>query len=178
MFLELQKITTSNSSKKSPIIINSSAILKIETDQFEDKETRTMFDATRLELIGYPKYTFYTLTSMDVILDKLTYVDVTNGFVPGSTCAGGNSLGISYPEITYPIIKAPRIFNNTVSESDVYAFNPTCLIYTEEFTFNDSMLNRQSTAMMVVLRETSPLKIPTAISYEVMSQILKPVKIQ
>ena len=170
MFLEFQKITTAKNSRMSPIIVNSAAIMRIEADTFEDKENRTTYDATRIEVIGFPKYTFFTMTPMNMILNKLSFVDMTSG-------NPGQYLGVMYPNIEYPLIKAPRIFNNTITESDNYAFNPSYLIYSEEFSFNDAVLGTTSTGMMIVLTETSPIKILTNVSYTDLFNILLPVKI-
>lgn len=174
MFLEFQKITNSRPSQRSPIIVNSSAILKLDTDEFANHEGHGRYLATRVEVIGFPKYTFHTLTTMDDVLTHLFSVDVTSGLVPGNICAGGNTTGIVFPMTQYPFMKVAAIFNNTVTETDNYAFNPNYLIYTEEVFFNDTCKHTQSSAMMVVLQETSPLKIATKMSYETMFAVLQP----
>ena len=140
MFLEFQKITNSRPSQRSPIIVNSSAILKLDTDEFENHEGHGRYLATRVEVIGFPKYTFHTLTTMDDVLTHLFSVDVTSGLVPGNICAGGNTTGIVFPMAQYPFMKVSAIFNNTITETDSYAFNPNYLVYTEEVFFNDTTL--------------------------------------
>jgi len=178
MFLEFQKITTATPSKKSPIIINSDALLTINTDKIENKAQGGMMTVTRIEVIGYPKYTFYTATSFDAVAAIIGTVDVTHGLIPGSPCIGGNTVEQVYPTIRYPYLKASAIFNNTVTETDDYIFNPNFMLFAENTVFNDAATRSQQTGLMIVLRDTAPTKILTKLSYDVLFGILQPTQVQ
>jgi len=177
MFLQFQKITTQYPSRRSPIIVNTAAIQLIKVMTFDSMETGTPYTATAIEVLGFPKYTFYVTTQLATILSYLKVTDITNGFIPGTSCAGGNSLDIVYPQIHYPLIKAKAIENNTVTQTSDYVFNPDYLLYAEDTIFNDSVTQSQQTALMVTIRDTGPTGVLTKLPFADLVQILKPIQI-
>lgn len=174
MFLEFQKITTSHPSRRSSIIVKKSLISMIDVDQFENKETGTLYTATRVELAGYPKYSFHTMTSFDDLATIIGTTDVSGNFIAGTSCSGGNTLDIVTPAVVYPFVKAKAVFNNTLSETDDYIFNPNFMSHAETVIFNDAVLASQQSALMLVFGDAAPTKVLTKLDYTILKQILQP----
>ena len=176
MFIELSKHhhgwPTRNQTK---IIINTDAILTIDVATFENIDTHQDYEATRIELDGYPKFTLYTVTPAQQILDLVGSIDVTSGFVPGEYCVGGNALSLMFASINYPFIKALKVFNNTVTETDPVTINPKQINYTEGCIFNDARLKVESDGVIVVLKVNTKLRL--AMKYDVIKQILQPISL-
>lgn len=177
MFLEFQKINTTYPSSKTPIIVNSDTIFKITTETFENKETGHDYEATRIDVLGIPKYTFHTTVPLNAVLGYLKIVDATSGvLIPGTPCVGGNEVQIYYPTPSYPFVKAKAIFNSTITETKDYVFNPQFMIYAESMIFNDVTTHSQQTALVIALQD-SPAQVMTKLSYSVLAQLLTPTPV-
>lgn len=176
MFVEFNKHHPGRPSRhQSKIIINTDAILTIDVVTYENIDTRQEYEATRIELDGYPKFTLHTLTPVSQILDLVGSVDVTSGFVPGGYCVGGNSLNLMYAGINYPFIKALKVFNNTVTETEPVTINPCQINYAEGCIFNDTRLKVESEGVIIVLKVDT--KIRLSMKYDVIKQILQPISL-
>lgn len=177
MFIEFQKITTAYPSRRSSVIVNADALLALSVDEFENKEVGAIYAATRVDVIGFPKYTFFTMTDLDVLAETINAVDVTSGFSSGISCDGGTVIDTVYPTVRYPFIKAPAIFNNTITETDNFIFNPNFMLYAENVIFNDVVMRSQQTALMIVLRDTAPTKIMSTLNYQDLFNMLQPTQV-
>lgn len=176
MFLQLNKISTAYPSQTKPVIVNTDAILTVGTEIFENKDLNADYTATRVEIIGFPKHTIHTLTPYDTLIDFLGTVTVANGMAgTGSSCAGDtNVIDVIYPTVKVPFIEAAAIFNNTITESRRYTFNPNFLVYAEEVKFNDVYNLTESTATVIVLRDVQPKQIVTKIAFAQLAALLTP----
>ena len=179
MFLLFNKISTAHPSQTVPIIISSDAILTVGTEIFEDKGMNGDYVATKVEVIGFPKYTFHTLTPYQTVINQLGTITIANGTAgTGSTCAGDNNvMDIVYPTIRYPFIEASMVFNNTITESVKYTFNSNFLVIAEPMFFNDSYHLDQRTATMIVLRDTHPKKVMTKLDFTELVALLNPTAV-
>lgn len=175
MFVTFQKITTSNPSKKSTILVNTESILYMDVDSFEDKSYGGMYDATRIEV---PNYKFFTATPMADILSIIPSVDFTSGVATtGSQCAGTpGALNIILPKIDWPLIKAPMVFNNSPTETREYVFNPSFIVYVEPVMYNGPG-GRQYPALMVVLRDNQPRQVLSKLDMADIISLLEPTEI-
>jgi len=176
-FYEFHKITTAYPSQKSPIIVNFDSILTIDANTFENKEDGLPYEATRIEIEGTPKHSFYVSTLLNTVMTNFDCIDATGLFVPGSSFNGGTGIDTYYPYPTFPLIKAKMVFNNTVNESRDFVFNPIHLMYAESVIFKDSSSGVQQTALMIALRDSPPRKILTLMNYSMLVQILQPTSI-
>lgn len=171
MFLEFQKITTGD---PTPIIVNSDALLTMNIVRVEDKNTGETIPLTHLEIIGFPKYSFYTATPYDRVISYFNVSDARPGFLSGSPCAGGNTISIIYPQARLPLVRVKAIFNNTIAESEDYTFNLNQMLYAETKIFNDSTLGSQQHGLMIILRDTGPTKIMAKLEYADFRSIVSP----
>jgi hypothetical protein len=175
MFLTFQKITTATPSKKSKILVNSESMLLLDVDTFENKELGVQYDATRIEVIGFPNHKFHTLTTFNDVLTYVPAIDLTQGLGIGSQCAGTPGvLNFVQPSIQFPLIKTLAVFNNSL-ETREYAFNPNFIVYAEEVKYGG---NGQYTGLMISLRDTQPRQILTKLALSDLISILDPIEIQ
>src|ERR1017187_6857329 len=137
MFLEFQKITSSDPSRRSPIIVNADAILTIDTATVDDTMTGAIYDATRISVIGYPKHQFYTMTPFDVVNAQLNVIDAPTEF------------NVVYPIARYPLLKTKALFNNTTTETVDYVLNLNYLLFAENTIINDSVTQSQQTVLLL-----------------------------
>lgn len=175
MFLEFQKILLSNPAIKTRVIVNSEGLLTIDFDNFENNGI--IANVTNIEVVGNPKYRFYTLTSVATLQSSLKIIDVTSGFIPGSSCIGGNTIDIIYPSSSYPFIILTEIFNNTITESRDRVINLNHILYVEEMIINDAVTQSQQTVLIIGMSDTIRSKVITTLSYADLSQILQPVQV-
>ena len=178
MFLTFDKITTATPTKKSKILVNSESLLLMDSDTFENKELGSSYEATRVEVIGFPNHKFYTLATVSSILALVPSIDMTQGVATiGSQCLNTpGALNFILPSVQYPLIKTLMIFNNSPSETREYVFNPNFIVYAEEVTFYSSG-NQQQTGLMVSLRDTQPRQILTKMTLADLITLLEPVTV-
>jgi hypothetical protein len=174
-FLRFDKLTTSSSTNKQPIIINKSSILLVEEEVLEDKLYRTTFTASRVHVIGYPEYTFYTLASMTSIEAMLDAVDATQGIQTGVSSCGGTPgvLDIVNLEGSLPALRLNRIKNNIAANVVPYVCNPNYLLYAEETPFQDEDTEQQAMYLTLVFRGNPTRRIPTRLSIDDLSTLLE-----
>jgi hypothetical protein len=179
-FLRFDKLTTSSFTNKQPIIVNKSSILLVEKEVLEDKLYRTTFTASRVHIIGYPEYTFYTLASMESIESILDAVDVTQGIQTGvSSCDGTpGMLDIVNLEGSLPALRLNRIKNNVKADVVPYMCNPNYLLYAEETPFQDEVTEQQTTYLALVFRGIPTRRVPTRLSIDDLSTLLKAIPVQ
>jgi hypothetical protein len=176
-FLQFDKLTTGTASHKQPILVNRSSILLIEEDVLEDKLYRTTFTASRVHIIGYPEYTFHTLSSMDTIASLLRTVDATQGVSStGSSCGGTPGiLDVLSLEGSLPIIKLNRIKNRVAASTVPYLCNPNYLLYAEETPFQDEETEQEIQYLTMVFRGNPIRRIPTKLDISELATLLTPI---
>lgn len=175
-FLKFEKITTGTASQKSPILVNRSSILMVEEETFEDKVFRTNITASRVYIIGYPEYTFQTLTPMADIEAIIGTIDVTQGVQTGVSSCGGapGVLDIVSLEGSLPSIKLKRIKNNVANLTQDYVCNPNYLLYAEETGFQDEITELPAVYLNLVFRGNPLRRIPTKLTFAELEQLLEP----
>lgn len=170
MFIEFQKISTSNPLNKSPIIINAEALISMDFGNFENNGI--LHDVTNIEVIGNPKYRFYTMASSASIQSHLNISDITNGFVPVTP-----GTIVLFPAVTNPLLKMRELFNNTILEFKERIINPAHILYAENIIINDAGTQSQQTVLMIIMGDTLRTKIMTTLSYSDLLLILQPIQI-
>jgi hypothetical protein len=175
MFLEFQKITTSSQTNNSPIIVNSNTIISINEDELENKEIGGFYIVTRIEIAAFPKYAFFTRTSLSDVLTYIQHSDTTSSNTGNTTCADGSIIFI--PTIDHSFIKTEMFFNYTITESVPYVFNPNFLVYAESTIFNDKITYQQEKGLMISLRDSTPKNILTKLTYQQIFDLLHPIQI-
>ena len=150
-YLQLQKLSTDLAST-STLLINQEDILLVDTVGMQNKVTQQVESVTRVVLVGYPSYTFYTRTDMAAFEAQLRAVDFTGGAGVGSSCSVSGVLDIVTLSATYPSVKLLRVKNNTVQLTDPQVVNLNYLYFAEEVPFVDDQLNVQVSAFMLTLK--------------------------
>lgn len=178
MFLNFQKITTATTSKRSSVLINADAIMLMEVDQLEDKDYGTTFDATRVEVVGFPNLGFHTVSTLDIISSSVKVIDARNGLGAGSTCGGDPGVvDFCYTITKLPMLKCSMIFNSSISSLQDYVFNPSFLIYAASIVFTDAVSRNQETGLLIVLRDAQPRRILTNLLYSDLCGLLGAIDI-
>lgn len=179
MFLTFQKLTTATPSKTSRILVNADRVFYLETDTLENRELQTLYDATRVEVHYFPKYTFYTLTTLDDVLNYLPYVDLTGGVGVGSgdPCTDPSTLSFVYAAATYPIIKANFIYNKDLTQLQALAFRPEHLVLADEVTYLEASTGTYKTGLRLFLLESSPREVLLALDFDDLETALDAVNV-
>jgi hypothetical protein len=150
-YLQLQKLSTDLAST-STLLINQEDILIVDTVGMQNKVTQLVEVVSRVVLVGYPSYTFYTRTPMAAFEAQLRAIDFTGGIGSGSSCSMPGVLDIVTVSATYPSVKLLRVKNNTVVVTDPQVVNLNYLYFAEEVPFVDEELNVQVSAFMLTLK--------------------------
>lgn len=177
MFLTFQKISTASPDRKTPIIINSEALLMLEQQVFTNTQMGGQYTATRVEVIGFPHYSFHTPTPLNVILGITKTIDLTQGVSAGSECAGTPGvLNVVRPAVSLPLVKTKSVFNYSATEYKEYVFNPNFLVYAEEVKYGGQG-NSEFTGLMISLRDSSMRQVLTQLPMSDLIALLSPTTV-
>jgi len=171
-FLQFKKMSVTNPTVSTPIIINVEELLNIDFYNFENNGI--IENATHVE-IGIFKFGFYTLSSISNIENALSVIDISMGYIPGDPCAGGNSASIIAPASQYPMIRLNGYFNNNISETKEQILNPSKILYAETVIFIDTKTGLQETGVQIVLTDITRTRLITTLTYAEIFAILQPV---
>ncbi len=176
-FLKFEKLTTGTTSKHSSLLVNRETLLLVEPVTLEDKELGTTFVASRVVIIGYPEYTFYTLTSLATLQATLDAVDGTGAItVGGSSCSlDPGVLDIVSVSTQLPLLKLLRVNNNISTLTTPYVCNPNYLLYAEEVPFLDEDTELQVTGLMLTFRGNPLRRVPTKLTFAELCTLLEPL---
>lgn len=155
MYLNFQKTTTSTSTRRSPIIVNSEAIMMIETDIFFDSTTNTRLNVTRMDLSG--GISVITESTFANISTLITMVDARSG--------SNNTTATTFGDTDYPWLRCNQIFNFSKTTFSDYAFNPQYLVCAEEVKFIDTINKTNETGLMISLYNSRSKNILTNLTY-------------
>ena len=172
MFIQFQKLSISNPSVSTPIIVNGESIIGIDNNNFE--MNGVIVNASNIELNGNPKFKFYCPTPESTIQSNLNVIDVSSGYIPGSSCGLGNNVDVIYPSTSFPLIQLREIFNNTISESRTRIINPTHILYAENMIINDTATQSQQTVLMIIMSDLTRTRILSTLAFEDLVLILQP----
>ena len=175
MFILFKKILNSNPAQLGDVLVRADSIFLYNSDALQNKKTGADYNATRIEISSFPNYSFHTPSTMNQVSSVLNVVDLTGGAGSGSSCAGNPGvLDIVYATSTFPLLKTNMVVNNSLSELEPYVFNPEYLTFAEEVVFRDQKTSLQVTALLLVLRDSQPKRIMTALDFGDLITILEP----
>lgn len=176
MFILFKKILNDNPAQLGDILVRADSIFLYDSDVLLNQKTGTNYTATRIEISSFPNFSFNTPSTMDQVSSVLNVIDLTGGAGVGSQCAGNPGvLDIVYPSIRFPLLKTSMIVNNSLTQLEPYVFNPEYLVFSENMIFQDSKTSLQNTALLIVLRDSQPKRIMTALEMDVLVSILEPI---
>lgn len=175
MFLLFKKILNSNPAQLGDILVRADSVLLYNSDVLQNQKTGSDYVATRIEIASVPNYSFHTTSTIAQVSSMLNVVDLTGGAGIGSSCAGNPGvLDIIYASSKFPLLKANMVVNNSLTSVEPYIFNPEYLVFAEEFVFRDQKTSQQATALMLVLCDSQPKRIMTALDFSDLVTILEP----
>lgn len=174
-FYTFYKIFNDNPLQVTPIMVQRNSIFYMNEDY-----TQSNYVATRVEIYGFPNYSFYTPTPLSLVLNSLAIlhqvIDARSGAGVGTQCA--NTPGVIdfvYPVTYFPFIRANMIVNHTRSQLQEYIFNPNYLVFAEESPFRDIKTGLQDVGLTLVLRDSQAKNtLLTDLSFAELSTILDP----
>ena len=173
MFILFKKILNSNPAQLGDILVRAESIFLYNSDVLQNKKTGADYNATRIEISSFPNHSFHTPSTMAQVSSVLNVIDLTGG--SGSQCAGNPGvLDIVYATAGYPLLKTNMIVNNSMSELEPYVFNPEYIVFAEDMVFRDVKTSLQNTALLLVLRDSQPKRIMTALDFNDLIAILEP----
>ena len=176
MFILFKKILNSNPSQLGDILVQAESIFLYNSDVLQNQKIGSEYPATRIEVSSFPNHSFHTPSSIAQVSSALNVVDLTGGVGSGSSCAGDPGvLDIIYASSTYPSLKTNMIVNRSLTELEPYVFNPAYLVFAEDIIFQDRKTSRQETALLIVLRDSQPKRIMTALNFDDLIAILEPI---
>lgn len=175
MFILFKKILNNNPAQLGDILVRADSILLFNSDVLQNKKTGMDYNATRIEISSFPNHSFYTKSTMAQVASMLKVIDLTGGAGSGSSCAGNPGvLDIIYAASTYPLLKTNMIVNNSLTAVEPFVFNPEYLVFAEDIVFRDQKTSQEVTAMLLVLRDSQPKRIITALDFGDLITILEP----
>lgn len=176
MFILFKKILNDNPTQLGDILVRADSIFLYDTVVLKNQKTGTSYTGTSIEISSFPNHTFNTPSTIDQVSSVLNVIDITGGAGVGSSCAGNPGvLDIIYPATSYPLLKTNMIVNNSATQLHPYVFNPEYLVFSENIVYQDSKTSAQNTALLIVLRDSQPRRIITALELDVLVAVLEPV---
>ena len=175
MFILFKKILNGNPAQLGDILVRADSIFLYNSDVLQNKKTGADFNATRIEISSFPNHSFHTPSTMAQVSSMLKVIDLTGGAGSGSSCAGNPGvLDIVYASSTFPLLKTNMVVNNSLTSVESYVFNPEYLVFAEEVVFRDQKTSQQATALLLVLRDSQPKRIMTALEFSDLITVLEP----
>lgn len=176
MFILFKKILNGNPAQLGDILVRADSIFLYNADILQNKQTGVDFSATRIEISSFPNHSFHTTSSMDQVASKLNVIDLTGGAGSGSSCAGNPGvLDIIYPMTKFPLLKTNMVVNNSLTSVEPFVFNPEYLVFSENIVFRDQKTSQQVVALLLVLRDSQPKRIMTALDFDDLVTVLEPL---
>jgi hypothetical protein len=175
MFIIFKKILNGNPAQLGDILVRADSIFLYNSDILQNKKTGGDYHATRIEISSFPNHSFHTPSTMAQVSAMLNVIDLTGGAGSGSSCAGNPGvLDIIYAASTFPLLKTNMVVNNSLTSVEPYVFNPEYLVFAEEVVFRDQKTSQQATALLLVLRDSQPKRIMTALEFSDLITVLEP----
>lgn len=177
MFLEFTRIDPSHPTRTSQVIVNSPEILLISSDDIRDLDTQAQYSATRIDVVGHPVYSFFTLATINHLSQIIPIIDVTGGAGTGGSCLDPSSLDIVYPQVVYPHIRLLVVHNSSMSETEELVINPNYIVWAQSTIFTDRRTGLQVSALLISLKDTPPRAVISTLLFQDLETLLTPTAV-
>lgn len=176
-FFKLDRLTTGTMSKTQPIIFDGDALLHGSEVSIYDEEQRASYTATVLSVLGYPEYTFKTLTPLATVLAAVGGTRLVPGVPASNSCSVAGNILIATLPMSLPLTIVRKVRNKIKADTDELMINPNYIVYAEEQIYQDENTELETSGVLLVLNSTPPKQVPTNLALSDVIAFLNPITI-